>query len=62
MTTHLRYFLLALILAAAAAAHAQRIAYITGGIGLTEREQLKALEKDFNLKLMFTLIEGNYIS
>ena len=65
MTTHLRYFLLALILATVAAAHAQGaggIVYITGGIGVTEREQLKALEKEFNLKLMFTLIEGNYIS
>ena len=38
------------------------IEYATGGIGLDQMEQLKAREKNFNLKLVFTLIEGNYLS
>jgi len=34
----------------------------SGGIGLDSQESLKAREKDFNLKLVFTLVEGNYLS
>jgi hypothetical protein len=38
------------------------ISFLTGGIGATEREQIAAQEKAFNLKLVFTLVEGNYLS
>ena len=38
------------------------IAYLTGGIGFDEMEQLKSREHEFNLKLVFTLVEGNYLS
>lgn len=40
--------------------HAQ--SYLVGGIGLDERQQLEAREKDYNLKLVFTLNERNYLS
>jgi hypothetical protein len=48
-------------------AHAQTadrdgIAYLTGGIGSDEMERLQAREREFNLKLVFTLSEGNYVS
>jgi hypothetical protein len=43
--------------------HAQTgIAYLTGGIGADEAERLQAREREFNLKLVFTLVEGNYVS
>ena len=38
------------------------IDYITGGVGSDEMERLKARESEFNLKLVFTLVEGNYLS
>jgi hypothetical protein len=38
------------------------VAYAAGGIGLEDRQRLAAREKDFNLKLVFTLTEGNYLS
>lgn len=38
------------------------VAFISGGIGIDAQEQLKAREKEFNLKLVFTLTEGNYVS
>ncbi|MGZ5119269.1 MAG: hypothetical protein ACXWIH_25040, partial [Burkholderiales bacterium] len=34
------------------------IGYAAGGIGSDEMQQLQAREKDFNLKLVFTLVEG----
>ena len=37
-------------------------AVISGGVGEESREQLKAREHEFNLKLVFTLIEGNYLA
>ena len=37
-------------------------AVISGGIGEESRAQLKAREHEFNLKLMFTLTEGNYLA
>ena len=36
--------------------------YITGGVGADEMDRLKARESEFNLKLVFTLVEGNYVS
>ena len=44
----------------ASVSHAQ--SYVTGGIGSDERQQLEAREKDYNLKLVFTLDERNYLS
>jgi len=38
------------------------IAHVSGGIGIAEQQALKAREKEFNLKLVFTLVEGNYVS
>jgi hypothetical protein len=35
---------------------------ISGGIGEESRAQLRAREHEFNLKLMFTLSEGNYLA
>jgi len=60
-------------LLAAGVAHAQSgatatrsgtgaIEYVTGGVGSDEMQQLTAREKEFNLKLVFTLVEGNYVS
>lgn len=38
------------------------VSFISGGIGMDSAERLKAREKEFNLKLVFTLVEGNYMS
>lgn len=38
------------------------VSFVSGGIGLDSQERLKAREKEFNLKLVFTLTEGNYLS
>jgi hypothetical protein len=35
---------------------------ISGGVGEESRAQLKAREHEFNLKLVFTLVEGNYLA
>ena len=61
-------FLVAMVLGPAQGADlsagsvAGRTTYISGGIGETEQEQLVAREKEFNLKLVFSLIEGNYVA
>ena len=36
--------------------------YTSGGIGIDSQEQLNARAREFNLKLIFTLNEGNYIA
>jgi len=41
---------------------AGEIAYISGGVGKPEREQLQALEKEFNLKLVFAQANGKYVA
>jgi hypothetical protein len=41
---------------------AGEISYLTGGVGKPEREQLKALEKDFNLKLVFSEADGKFLA
>lgn len=38
------------------------ISYISGGIGMTEQEYLVERQDEFNLKLVFTLKEGNYVA
>ncbi len=38
------------------------VSFVSGGIGLDSEERLKAREREFNLKLVFTLVEGNYVA
>lgn len=38
------------------------VEFISGGIGETARAQMLSREKEFSLKLVFTLVEGNYVS
>jgi hypothetical protein len=38
------------------------IPHVSGGIGEGEQQQLLARQRDYNLKLVFTLNEGNYIA
>lgn len=38
------------------------VSFISGGVGVDSQERLQAREKDFNLKLVFTLVEGNYLA
>jgi hypothetical protein len=40
----------------------QGVAYVSGGVGEEEREFLRTVEKHFNLKLVFALTRGNYLS
>jgi hypothetical protein len=59
--------LIALVLLLAApyahgAADRASIDYLASGVGADEIERLRAREKEFNLKLVFTLVEGNYVS
>lgn len=41
---------------------AEGVEYVSGGIGENAQQQLNERAKDFNLKLVFTLNEGNYIA
>ena len=38
------------------------VTYTSGGVGIDAQEQLNARAREFNLKLVFTLNEGNYIA
>ena len=38
------------------------VTYTSGGIGINSQERLNARASEFNLKLVFTLNEGNYIA
>jgi hypothetical protein len=38
------------------------VPFVSGGIGIAEQEALRAREAEFNLKLVFTLVEGNYVA
>jgi len=38
------------------------IPYLSGGIGLDEREALRSLANEYNLYLSFALKKGNYLS
>jgi hypothetical protein len=41
----------------------QGIRYVSGGIGLSERDELRALSDQFNLQLMFAMHgSGNYLA
>ena len=41
---------------------AGKISYLSGGVGKSEREQLRAREKEFNLKLVFTQVDGKFVA
>jgi len=55
-------FAAALVLAISITAHARSPEFISGGIGVAEQAELAAREKEFNLKLVFALNEGNYLA
>ena len=65
-----QYGMLWALLFAAAAVQAQGLKvesrggvnFAAGGIGETEQAEFKAREQEFNLKLVFTLVEGNYVA
>lgn len=38
------------------------IMHVSGGVGEDEAAKLQALQGNFNLKLLFTLLEGNYVA
>ena len=38
------------------------IPYVSGGIGLDEREALSATASEYNMKIVFALKEGNYLA
>ena len=40
----------------------QGIAFVSGGFGQEERDQLQAMAGQFNLKLVFALDAGNYLA
>jgi hypothetical protein len=41
---------------------ADGIPYITGGVGLEEREEMMQMPRAYNLKLVFAVPEGNYLA
>jgi hypothetical protein len=38
------------------------VSYVSGGVGSTSMDRLSSLAGDFNLKLVFALKSGNYVS
>ncbi len=42
--------------------HYEGIPYISGGIGEDEREAMRSISRDYNLKLVFAIKEGNYLA
>jgi hypothetical protein len=38
------------------------VSFVSGGVGADSEQRLAGREKEFNLKLVFTLVEGNYVS
>ena len=38
------------------------VEYLSGGVGINAQDEINARAKDFNLKLVFTLNEGNYVA
>jgi len=64
MTIHLTDLarVAAIALALSTTAHARSPEFVSGGIGVAEQVELAAREKEFNLKLVFTLVEGNYLA
>jgi hypothetical protein len=42
--------------------HSSGVRYTSGGVGTASTDRLNALAKDFNLKLVFALKSGDYVS
>lgn len=40
----------------------QGVSFVSGGFGQDERDQLQAMQSRFNLKLVFAVAAGNYLS
>lgn len=40
----------------------QGISFVSGGLGADERDQLRTMQDQFNLKLVFAIDAGNYLS
>jgi hypothetical protein len=38
------------------------VKYVSGGVGLEERTALNSVVKDYNLKLVFAMVSGEYLS
>ena len=38
------------------------VAYVSGGVGDDSQDRMASMSREYNLKLMFTLNEGNYLS
>lgn len=38
------------------------VSYLSGGVGLGEREELEAMGKSYDLKLVFAVQQGNFLS
>ena len=49
-------------LAADRVAMVSSVPFVSGGIGFDEQQSLAARAREFNLKLLFTLNEGNYVA
>jgi hypothetical protein len=45
-----------------ALAQPPEVAVLTGGVGESEQQALVAREREFNLKLVFSLVQGNYVA
>lgn len=41
--------------------HYRNVAYVSGGIGDEERDEIRLRERDFNLKLLFSERDGSYL-
>ena len=61
---HKLLFLLTIVAATAQGALAQSgsVPTLTGGVGLEENAVLRPQQANFNLKFLFTLLEGDYIA
>src|SRR5262249_24200235 len=65
MTTTMRLMIVAttaLLLALSGAVRAADVPFISGGGGADEREDLKAKEKDYNLKIVAAATSGDYLA
>jgi hypothetical protein len=40
----------------------QGVPYLSGGVGIGEREHLREMHKSYNLKLIFALADGDYLA
>ena len=38
------------------------IRYVSGGVGVSEQEALRAMDQDFNMQLIFATPHGNYLA